>query len=184
MKTFLGLIFILAGMPIYGQYVKKEIKLYPIPVDSATREIRFRNVVDVKGTKDELFNRCVYWLNDFYKDPTRVTTLRDIQTGKIAGRHQFRIYYYDEDSIKHPAGMIRYFFTIEFKENRYRWTIDKIVLKSTTFVPVEKWLNKNDPAYDPRWDDYLQQIARYIDKWSKSLEEKMKPEKKEKPDIW
>ncbi|NOX84829.1 MAG: DUF4468 domain-containing protein [Chlorobi bacterium] len=184
MKTFLALIFLLSGMQIYAQHLKKEIKLYPIPVDSATRVIRFRNVVDVEGTKDELYKRCVYWLNDFYKDPTRVTTLRDPKSGKIAGRHQFRIYYYDKDSIKYDAGMIRYFFTIEFKDNRYRYTIDKIVLKSNTYMPVERWLNKNDPAYDPRWDDYLQQIARYVDKWSTSLEKKMEPPEKEKPDIW
>jgi len=179
MKTLPLLVLMLIGLQLSAQH-----KILVIPVDSATQEIRFRNVVNVKGTKEELFNRCVYWLNSFYKDPVRVTTLRDIQTGKIGGRHQFRIYYYDEDSIKHDAGMIRYFFTIEFKENRYRYTIDKIVLKSVTYMPVEKWLNKKDPAYDKRWDEYLQQIARYVDKWGKSLEEHMQPEKEKKPDKW
>jgi hypothetical protein len=130
-----------------------------------------------------LFNRCVYWLNDFYKDPTRITTIRDVATGKIVGNHQFRIYY-EEEGIKKPAGMVRYNFTIEFKDNKYRYTIDEILLKSSTNLPVEKWLNKDDPAYDPRWDNYLQQIARYVKDWSVSLKEKMQPEPEKPEDDW
>ena len=155
-----------------------------IPIDENTHKIKFKEVVDEDGSKDELFNRCVYWLNDFYKDPTRVTTLRDVPSGKIAGRHQFRIYYVTEDSVKVKAGMVRYNFTIEFKENRYRYSIDELVLKSTTNLPLEKWLDKDDPAYDPRWEQYLQQVVEYVDNWSTSLKEKMKPEQIKKEDDW
>lgn len=158
-------------------------KKLEIPVGTETGQIRFRDVIDVKGTKDELFNRCVYWLNDFYKDPTRITTIRDVPTGKIVGQHQFRIYY-EEDGIKKPAGMVRYTFTIEFKDNKYRYTIDELLLKSRTNLPVEKWLNKDDPAYDPRWDSYLQQIAQYVKEWSESLKEKMQPEPEKPKDDW
>jgi hypothetical protein len=73
---------------------------------------------------------------------------------------------------------------IEFKENRYRYTIDELLLKSRTNMPVEKWLNKDDPAYDPRWDGYLQQIALYVNEWSTSLKEKMKPEVEKTEDEW
>ena len=154
-----------------------------IPLDEDTQMIKFREVIDEEGTKDELFNRCIYWLNDFYKDPTRVTTIRDNPTGKIAGQHQFRVYY-EEEGIKKPAGMVRYTFTIEFKDNKYRYTIDELKVKSRTDIPVEKWLDKDDPAYDPRWDDYLQQIALYVEDWSESLKEKMKPEPEKKEDDW
>jgi hypothetical protein len=155
-----------------------------IPIDEETHKIKFKEVVEEEGTKNELFNRCVYWLNEFYKDPTRVTTIRDLPTGKIAGRHQFRIYYYNEDSVKVRAGLVRYNFTIEFKENRYRYTIDEVLLKSTTDLPVEKWLNKDDPAYDPRWEQYLQQVVDYVDNWTGTLKEKMKPEPEKKDDDW
>lgn len=155
-----------------------------LPIDENTHKVKFKEVVEVEGTKDELFNRCVYWLNSFYKDPTRVTTLRDLPSGKIAGRHQFRIYYYNEDSVKMRAGMVKYQFTIEFKENRYRYTIDEMLLKSTTNLPIEKWMDSDDPAYDPRWDSYLQQVADYVNNWSSTLKEKMKPEKKKVEDDW
>jgi len=178
-KTIGILILFLSSTLLFSQVEKLEL-----PIDEETGSIKFREVVDEEGTKDELFNRCVYWLNDFYKDPTRITTVRDVPTGKIVGQHQFRIYYYNEDSVKMNGGMVKYTFVIEFKDGRYRYTIDELLLKSRTNVPVEKWLNKGDPAYDPRWDGYLQQIAEYVQEWGSSLKEKMKPEIEKKEDDW
>ncbi|MFA5420294.1 MAG: DUF4468 domain-containing protein [Bacteroidales bacterium] len=155
-----------------------------VPVDSVTQLIKFQNVVDEEGDQYELFKRCIYWVNDYYKDPVRVTSERDQVSGRIIGHSRFRIYYYGKDSVKHIGGMINYTFTIEMKDNRYRYTIDELVLKSQTNIPVEKWLNKNDPAYDPRWDSYLKQIADYVNNWGKTLEEKMKPEKEKVEDTW
>lgn len=155
-----------------------------IPVDTDTQLIKFQNVVEEPGDQNELFKRCIYWLNGYYKDPVRVTSVRDKPSGKIIGHHRFRIYYWDKDSIKHTGGMIHYTFTIELKENRYRYTINELVLKSQTNIPVEKWLDKNDPAYDPRWDSYLKQIADFVNAWSANLEEKMKPEPEKKEDVW
>jgi hypothetical protein len=178
MNRFAILLLILLPVVVFSQDTILEI-----PVDEDTKTIRFQEVVNEDGTKDELFNRCIYWLNDFYNDPTRITTIRDNPTGKIVGQHQFRVYY-TEDGFKKPAGMVRYTFTIEVKDDKYRYTINELTLKSNTNVPVEKWLDKDDPAYDPRWDDYLQQIAAYVADWSESLKEKMKPEPEKKEDDW
>lgn len=179
MKIFALLFLFFSSTMLFAQPEKLEL-----PIDEETGFIKFSDVVDEEGTKDELFKRCVYWLNDFYKDPTRITTIRDVATGKIVGRHQFRVYYYEEDSLKQIGGMVKYTFVIEFKDDRYRYTIDELLLKSRTNMPVEKWLDKDDPAYDPRWDGYLQQIAMYVVEWSSSLKEKMKPEKEITKDEW
>lgn len=154
------------------------------PVNPETGQIEYQEVVEESGTKEELFNRSIYWLNDFYKDPVRVTSLRDIETGKIVGQHRFRIYYTDDDGNKIAAGMIGYDFMIELKQDRYRYTLNNFLLKSATRQPVEKWLNKSDPAYDVRWNEYLDQIAEYARDWSDSLKEKMKPEVEKAPDEW
>ncbi|RLD48707.1 MAG: hypothetical protein DRI88_02525 [Bacteroidetes bacterium] len=155
-----------------------------LPVDPETGRIQYREVVEQDGTKQQLFNRCVYWLNDFYKDPVRVTSLRDVETGKIVGKHQFRIYYTDKDGNKIAAGMIGYDFTIELKQDRYRYTLNNFLFKSTTRQPVAKWMNKSDPAYDIRWNEYLDQVDKYAQDWIASLKEKMKPEPEKKPDEW
>jgi hypothetical protein len=175
---------LLAILVFIGACLQAQHRELDLPIDENTQKIKFQEVVDAEGSKDELFNRCVYWLNDFYKDPTRVTTLRDLPTGKIAGRHQFRLYYYNEDSVKMRAGLVRYKFTIEFKQDRYRYTLDELLLKSTTNLPIEKWLDKDDPAYDPRWEQYLQQVVDYVNNWTTTLKEKMQPEEEKTEDDW
>ncbi len=180
MKKFIIFVFVLYGIQLSAQ-VKKDLF---IPIDNETNKIKFQGVIKEQGSQYDLFKRSIYWLNSTYKDPVRVTSVRDKETGKIVGRHRFRIYYWDKDSIKHVGGMINYTFTVEMKDNRYRYTIDEIVLKSATNIPVEKWLDKDDPAYDPRWDQYLQQIADFVNNWSNTLEEKMKPEPEKVKDNW
>jgi hypothetical protein len=180
MKGFIIALFVLYGIQLSAQMKDDLI----IPIDTETNKIKFQGVVDEKGEQYELFKRSIYWLNSTYKDPVRVTSVRDKETGKIIGRHRFRIYYWDKDSVKHAGGMIKYTFTVELKDDRYRYTIDEIILTSATSIPVEKWLDKSDPAYDPRWDQYLRQIADFVNNWSSTLEEKMKPEPEKVEDDW
>ncbi len=153
-----------------------------LPIDAETQKIKFQEVVHEKGTQQELFNRCVYWLYKYYKDPDRVTSVRDPHTGKIVGQHRFRVYYYDKDSIKHIGGTIDYTFTIEFKNGRYRYTINDLLLKTASKYPIENWLDKSSPNYNPRWDSYLKQIADFVNGWADNLKEHMKPEPPKKSD--
>lgn len=155
-----------------------------IPIDNETNKIKFQETVDEAGSKEELFNRCIYWLNDTYKDPVRVTSIRDNETGKIEGKHRFRIYYWDKDSIKQIGGMINYKFVVEFKQDKYRYTITELILKSQTNLPVEKWLDKSDPAYNKQWDSYLHQIADFVGNWEENLKERMQPEIEKQEDEW
>jgi len=180
MKNLLIILCLFLGL----QSIAQEKKELFIPVDSETNKIKFQGVIEEEGDQYELFKRSIYWLNNTYKDPVRVTSIRDKETGKIVGRHRFRIYYWDRDSIKHIGGMINYTFTVELKNDRYRYTIDEIVLKSATNIPAEKWLNKDDPAYDPRWEGYLIQIRDFVNNWSSNLEERMKPEPEKIEDEW
>jgi hypothetical protein len=179
MKISISTLFILLGFALMAQNATSKY-----PVNPETGQIEFQEVVDENGTKEELFNRSIYWLNDYYKDPVRVTSLRDIETGKIVGQHRFRIYYTDDDGNKIAAGMIGYDFMIELKQDRYRYTLNNFLLKSATRQPVEKWLDKTDPAYDVRWNEYLDQIAEYAKNWDNTLKEKMKPEPEKAPDEW
>jgi len=178
MQRLFLLLLIFINIQLFGQEEKQTYE-----IDPETGKIIFQAVIDETGTKEELFNRCVYFLNDFYKDPVRVTTVRDINTGKFEGNFRFRIYT-TEDDVKVIAGQINYHFIIEMKENRYRYTITDIYLKSVTNKPVESWLDRNAPGYDPRMEDYLQQIIDYFEDWSNTLKEKMKPEVEKPKDEW
>ncbi len=179
MKQLLFLVLFLPGMYLYALNDEPVV-----PVVEEPGLIKFQEVVDEKGTKEKLFNRSIYWLNDYYTNPTRVTTIRDFQSGRIEGRHNFRIYYYADDSVKNIAGTVDYVFDIEFKTDKYRYTITHLKLRAETRLPVEKWLNKDDPGYNKRWDEYLKQMADFFEEWSSNLKTKMKPEKEKAADDW
>ncbi len=155
-----------------------------MPVDPNSNLITYREVVEEEGTKDEFFNRCVDWLNNFYKNPVAVSKVRDQASGIVKGQHQFRIYNYEEDH-KKDAGMIMYDFKIELKEGRYRYTVDKFLLRKASRFPVEKWLDRNAPDFNEKYDSYLQQINSFMkEEWIPSLKERMKPEIEVEEEEW
>ena len=156
-----------------------------VPLDKNTGLITYREVVEVEGTKKELFNRCISkWLNKVYTNSPAVTNLRDAATGKITGKHRFRIHQTDKKGNKINAGMILYSFTIELKDGRYRYTFTDLLLKRPSRYPIENWLNKKDPAYNPQWNAYLKQIDEFVKAWIVELKEKMQPEIKVIEEEW
>jgi len=148
-----------------------------IPFDKATKTIKFSKVIHVEGSKNELFNRCVYWLNDYYKSPTRVTEIRDLPSGKIVGKHSFPLYSYDSiDNVRKKTAKVNYTFTIMFRDGRYKWQIDQLEVISSEKVPIEMMIVKSDSMYRKKWKNYLIQVADFVKNWSDNLVEKMKPE--------
>ena len=172
-KYFIIIITLLLTSALMAQ---EEVREPQVPMDKTGKLITYREVVQEEGNQKELFNRSIYWVNEFYKNPVSVTKVRDETNGVVKGQHQFRIYNYEGD-VKSDAGLVMYNFIIELKEGRYRYTVDNFVHKKASRFPAERWLDKEDPAYSPTWDSYLKQINSYMsEKWIPSLLEKMKPE--------
>ncbi len=139
-----------------------------LPVDKETNLITYQEVVQEKGTKQEFFNRAIEWINDYYKNPVDVTKTRDPESGTIKGLHRFKFYNTDETGLKTDAGVIQYEFTLEFKEGRYRYTLTDFIFKQSSKIPVEKWMDKTDPQYNPVWDTYLDQVKEFAYRGFKS----------------
>lgn len=176
--------FVLPMLLLFAVVPQLQAQHKTIPFDTETRKIKFQQVIEEEASKEELFNRCIYWLNDYYKDPVRVTIVRDAPSGKIMGKHTIRLKYSDKDGVEHDGPTVIYEFTIEIRDNKYRYTITELLMKTASRFEIEKWLDKEDPAYDPRWEVYLDQVAEYVEQWSVFLIEKMKPEPKPQEDIW
>jgi len=146
-----------------------------IPVDSVTKLISYREVVTQKGTKDSLYVRAIAWINTFYPNPSDVTRVRDRDNGVIRGIHRFKLYYTDRDGSKHEAPLCEYSFSIECKDGRYRYTFTDFTRKEASRQPLERWLDKKDPAYNPQWEDYLQQVDTFVKETTASMKKAMKP---------
>ncbi|MEZ5197592.1 MAG: DUF4468 domain-containing protein [Bacteroidales bacterium] len=154
------------------------------PIDEETGLISYKEVVEEEGTKQEFFNRAIGWVNEFYTNPVDVTKTRDPQTGLIKGIHRFKIKNTDEEGNETDAGVIQYNFTLELKEGRYRYTLTEFVLRQASKIPVEKWLDKKDPQYNPSWNSYLKQVEEFAESWIASLKEGMMPKVEKSDDDW
>lgn len=151
--------------------------------DEETNLIIYQDVVEVEGSADNLYLRALDWINGYFPNPSRVTRTRDRDNGEITGLHQFPITYM-EDEVESDVGRVMYSFTLEFKEGRYRYTITDFVLRKASRFPVENWLDKNDPNYLPRWNDYLHQVDDFSESWIESLKKGMEPKPEVKEDDW
>lgn len=154
-----------------------------LPIDADTKLITYKEVVNVEGTKVELFNRAIEWVNKQYKNPTEATKVRDPQTGLIEILHRIELTF-DEKGVTRSAGIVEYSMKIELKEGRYRYTITNYTYKQASRVPVEKWLDKSDKAYNPAWDNYLNQIHSFSLKLIDGLKQGMLPPAPKKVDEW
>lgn len=154
-----------------------------LPVDPDSKLILYKDVVIQDGNKDMLYDRGAEWFRSYYLNPGSVTKVQDKVNGKIEGTGRVSIYHVDADNIRVNAGMVFYDIRLEFKENRYRYTLTNFALKSTSRVPLEKWLNKDDPSYNSMVETYLYQVDTSMQNLIVKLKEGMKP-KVIKKDEW
>ena len=171
-KYLLALIFSTSSLILISQATD-------VPVDEETGKIMYREVVEQKGTKTEFFNRAISWINSFYKNPVAVTKTRDPESGVIRGLHRIKLKDTMDDGTRTDAGTVQYEFSIELKDGRYRYTLHEFILRQQSKIPVEKWLNQNNP----KLRSYLKQINDFSTNWITSLKKGMLP-KVEKSDEW
>lgn len=181
-KTVSLIIAIVISFVLFSQEDSASVN---IPVDENTGLIIYQEVFQEEGSKKELFNRASEWLHQYFANPVHVTKVRDASSGIIKGRHQFELFYEDNDGNKKRAGMVLYSFKIEARDGRYRYTLDELLLRQQSRYPLEKWLDTSDPNYNPQWKEYLQQLDDYVRKdFVPSLQEAMKPKVAVEEEEW
>jgi hypothetical protein len=178
------IVFFIVSMMIFGILSGQQNQPTPkLPIDTDSKLIMYREVVSQEGIPDILYDRGASWFGSYYKSPASVLRVQDKVNGKIEGTGRLGIYYFDDQGNKIGGGVIVYDIKLELKENKYRYTLVNFNLKAASKFPLEKWLNKSDPAYNPQWDSYLYQVDTTMQSLVKSLKEGMKP-KVIKKDEW
>ena len=161
---------------------EKPVRL--VPVDHKTKLITYQEVVSEEGTANDFFNRAVNWVNITYKNPTSVTSVRDPQSGIIEGNYRFRIYKATKENVDMEWGTILYTFKLEFKEGRYRYSFTNFLLKASSRYPLERWLNKDDPAYNTQNEEKLMKVNVFMEELVSSLKVTMKPVEEIEEEEW
>jgi len=153
-------------------------------IDSVSKKITYTAVVPQTGIKDTLYNRAVHWGGKFFKSFQSVAKVMSKPDGKVEGIAKFKIYHATQkDSTKLDAGMVSFTFTILCKENKYKYTITDLNSKGVSYFPLERWLDKKDPAYTTECDLYLMQVDKYMQDLIKSLKKGML-EAAKRDDTW
>lgn len=155
----------------------------PVPLDETSGKIVYRDVVQENGNPDSLYLRAINWINQTYTNPSDVTRVRDRDNNLIRGTARMALTRQDETGTRVNAGLIEYTFTIECRQDRYRYSFFDFLYKQTSRFPVEKWLDTSHPSWNPQMDDYLLQLNDQMNKLIDSLAEGMK-EKKKVVDEW
>ncbi|MCX6287096.1 MAG: DUF4468 domain-containing protein [Bacteroidetes bacterium] len=147
-----------------------------LPIDPETKKLTYRDVVNQEGNPGYLYDKAIQWFGYYYLNAASVFSVQDRVNGKVEGVGRLRIYNNDSKTGLHTeGGLVTYQIKIEFKENRYRYTLTDFNLKLASRFPIEKWMNREDPAYNPSWDTYLYQVDTTMQRLVSTLKEKMKP---------
>jgi len=163
--------------------LKAQEKAPVMPVDPDTKLITYKEVVTVAGTRSELFNRAIEWINKQYKNPVDATKVRDQASGTIEIIHRIELTKVDQ-GVTLLAGTVDYSMKLELKDGRYRYTITNFTNKAVSRQPIERWMNKDDSSYLPVYENYLKQVNDYMLNMIASLKQGMLAPTPKKPDTW
>ena len=182
LKTLFLLLVLSSGC--LNAFSQQQLPVPDLPIDTDSKKIMYRNVVNQEGTSNYLYDKAIEWFGYYYGNAQTVYSVQDKVNGKIEGNGRMNIYFMDEkEGIRRDAGRIAYQIKLELRENRYRYTLTDFNLMGTGRFPIEKWMNKSDPAYNSNWDLYLYQIDTTMQRLVTTLKEKMKPTVVKK-DVW
>ena len=184
MRRILIITGVLAASMFTGSITRAQEQPSPlVPLDPDTRTIMYREVVTEQGNPGYLYDKAIEWFRSYYPNPTAVYTVQDRVNGKVEGIGRMKIFYFDKDGTRIDGGQVMYTIKMEFRENRYRYTLTEFLLKAASRYPLEKWLNRSDPAYNPQWDAYLYQVDTTMQRLISTMKAGMKPAVK-KTDEW
>lgn len=137
--------------------------------------IIYRAVVDEPGPSDSLYLRAINWLNTEFANPWDVSRTRNREDGVLSGIARLSLYTSDEAGNTQSGGLVEYTFTIECRDDRYRYTFTDFLHKRSSRFPLERWLDKADPQWAPVVETYLDQVHQEISQKIESLKAGMKP---------
>lgn len=174
---------ILPVLMLSATSLKAQDKAPVMPVDPETKLITYKEVVTVEGTRSELFNRAIEWVNKQYKNPVDATKVRDQASGVIEIIHRIELTKVDQ-GVTLLAGTVDYSMKLELKDGRYRYTITNFTNKAVSRQPIEKWMNKEDSSYLPVYENYLKQVNDSMLNLIAGLKKAMLAPAAKKPDTW
>jgi hypothetical protein len=184
MKKYCILSFFIAlSFFVYSQ--KNEFKEPNLPIDSSTKTITYSKIISINASKDSLFSKGKSWFYSYFKNPVGVIRQEDLQKGIILGKHQIKVLNPpDKNKIQTIRGIVQYTINTQYKDNKVRIIVNEINLRETSYMPIERWLDKKAPEFTEKNYYYLEQIDKEINALIKNFEEYMTKPLSTKKEDW
>ena len=175
MKTKLFILLFVCSMgTLFGQ---KEVEYVTpdLPIDETTKLVTYKDVINEKGTPQELYDRAMEWVKTYYKNTAEVIKSSDRDKGIIELRSSVKIHTITKDGTKVFKNIVYYNFKIECRQDRYRFTITDFNEKAAAAAPIEIWFDMTHSRWQPSWYGYLTEINENIQAMIISLQDGMLP---------
>lgn len=159
---------------------------YPdFPVDENTQMVSYSKVINVDGVSaDELYELGLEWINTYFKNSSSVMQVKDKDNHHLEGKHSFYVMK-DVKGNMVKGELIKYQFTIRFRDGRYKYEVTKINVQKAAYYGIEKWILGEDEMADEHVPYYLDQIHVFMtEDFLASLVEGIQPKKEIKEEEW
>lgn len=155
-----------------------------IPVNEDTQLAEYAEVVDATGSATDLYNAALAWINEYYPNPNG-TINSEVAGESIEGKSRFKVKLTDKKGRTIAQSYVNYSFKLEFKENRYRYTIFKINWQRSSYFDVSRWEDTEHPRYEAEtYPDYVQQTVEFFEAYVDALKAGVAKPPKAAKDDW
>lgn len=162
---------------------------YDMPLNDDD-EIEYQKVIDEKGSSDVLYKRAEEWITENFRTLSSKITLMDSENEKITGIRKANIEYEEkkepkklsinkEVEIINHKQMIRFDFTLEFKNDRYRLTLNNFRVASNSALQLERYFADEDPKQQEVYKALFAEVDKAAKEFMEIIEEALKAEEEE-----
>ncbi len=139
-KLLFLFISIFAATALFAQ--KSQPVVFPkLPMDDKNEFITYTAVMNIQGTTaPELYKRGKKWFFSYFKNPTEKIRTDDSLKNEIEGFIRFKLMVPDKKGVESGVTTIQYSLFLNFKDGRYKYTINNINEKSVSDLGIEHWI--------------------------------------------
>ena len=179
MKYCLLLLLLVAPGLCFAQSVMDSIH-----IDSVTKQVIYEGVVEVPGSKDDLYNRAKVWFADAFKNTNYVIGAQDKEAGTLTGKGNFEYSFNSMMQVKKKnqsyATTNKADFTIKVfvKDNKYKYMITDLVIEelfgSQTKLENAQLILLKTVVQNSKYDEYTYQNYSSLNKAIFNLTDNLK----------
>lgn len=184
-KTTTVVVFTLLLLGKWGNAQDNQPEIFPI--NEQTGKIQYQEVVHVEGTTRELFFRAVTWMNHHWGNARGMIKRQDPHNGILEAEVKIDIDPTGHNMLLDEQGNEKrasYKLKLQFRDGRYRYTIEEVKLLREKPFPLENWTNPQNPHYEKRNIHVMEYIHKEILAVLESMSQGMSPEEEYEDDDW